>query len=946
MREPRLRRHPRLLRGSLKPRPIRVPRHVERWVWLSRLLQFVETLLPALWPALGVAALFVTLSFLDAWRFVSPGVQGVIVTGFMAAIVGLGYLGLNSLRFPGRKAGLRRLELDSGLAHRPLSGFEDKPATNLNDPVSRKLWAAHQARQSEAWKRLELERHDEALVRRDPLALRVAAVLAVVISGVAAGPDWDERLGAALMPRTAAQIDGLRADLWVMPPEYTGAAPVFLTGEAAAPSDKSVKVPAGSVVTARVAGTSRTPRLRADPKGDGKRIKGEIAELDDGVRESRLTLDQDARVTFRVAGRTMGRWTFEVTPDQAPSITVSEAPKSTLAGTLELTFRASDDYGVVSAEGRLTLVPHKDEYAALESAAKSRAAGQAKKGEGSAKSKAAENGDTLSPDFYLSPAERVTLPFSLTEGRAKEVEQKVLQPLADHPWAGREVRMQLVARDDADNEGYSKPVKVVLAERPFSEPLAQALIEQRKTLAADPYAYPKVAKVLGALLVAPERFYDDKVVFLGLKSAHWRLTHNPRTENLESVYDLLWDLAIRIEDGDLALAKERLRQAQEALKQALRDGASEAELRRLMAELREAVSAYIQALMESGKAMAELPEGMADSLSNEDLSSLLDKLEQLAETGAREAAQDLLSDLAALLENLQIVQGSGGGLSESEQAMSEAIDELGELLGEQRKLLDETFRGAQGKDEPSSFEEQFNRSFDNGGLFLPREPEQPRSLMPDAGPGENRGPERFKNAPGDGGFMTRRPDRPGATPMPGVPDPPDSLSKPPEGTAPTPDIKSGSELAREQNAVREKLKELMENLRNKNVQVPENLGDAGEAMGDARDRLAQDDYGGALPPEREAIEKLREGSKSLAQDLTERLSKRQALGFGGSRGGRDPLGRRPGSQGFAAGDSVKVPDESALQEARRILEELRRRAAERGRPEEELEYLDRLLKRF
>jgi hypothetical protein len=43
---------------------------------------------------------------------------------------------------------------------------------------------------------------------------------------------------------------------------------------------------------------------------------------------------------------------------------------------------------------------------------------------------------------------------------------------------------------------------------------------------------------------------------------------------------------------------------------------------------------------------------------------------------------------------------------------------------------------------------------------------------------------------------------------------------------------------------------------------------------------------------------------------------------------------------------VKIPDQSEMARARAILEELRRRAAERGRPKQELDYIDRLLKEF
>jgi hypothetical protein len=64
--------------------------------------------------------------------------------------------------------------------------------------------------------------------------------------------------------------------------------------------------------------------------------------------------------------------------------------------------------------------------------------------------------------------------------------------------------------------------------------------------------------------------------------------------------------------------------------------------------------------------------------------------------------------------------------------------------------------------------------------------------------------------------------------------------------------------------------------------------------------------------------------------------------------GRDPLGRRSREAAGAqdAGSDTRVPDEAELLRTRRIQEELRKRGAERGRPAEELDYIDRLLRRF
>ena len=66
----------------------------------------------------------------------------------------------------------------------------------------------------------------------------------------------------------------------------------------------------------------------------------------------------------------------------------------------------------------------------------------------------------------------------------------------------------------------------------------------------------------------------------------------------------------------------------------------------------------------------------------------------------------------------------------------------------------------------------------------------------------------------------------------------------------------------------------------------------------------------------------------------------------GTSGNEDPLGRAQGAFGTGTGGGVKIPDEAELAARALDPEELRKRAAERGRPKEELDYIDRLLKEF
>ena len=55
---------------------------------------------------------------------------------------------------------------------------------------------------------------------------------------------------------------------------------------------------------------------------------------------------------------------------------------------------------------------------------------------------------------------------------------------------------------------------------------------------------------------------------------------------------------------------------------------------------------------------------------------------------------------------------------------------------------------------------------------------------------------------------------------------------------------------------------------------------------------------------------------------------------------------RLSSNGVLDQGDVNIPDMSILQKSRQILDELRRRAGERSRPAIELDYIERLLKRF
>lgn len=173
--------------------------------------------------------------------------------------------------------------------------------------------------------------------------------------------------------------------------------------------------------------------------------------------------------------------------------------------------------------------------------------------------------------FLLLPA----VPLSLPQLRTRDGAAETIRDLTSHPWAGAKVKITLVARDEAGQEGRSAPAEAVLPARAFYEPLAKAVVEQRTRLALDANAADGVANALDALTLAPRRPSTTPATTSLLASAHHRLVNARDDDALRDVVDYLWTVALGIEDGDLSLAARELRNAQEALREALERGASD-----------------------------------------------------------------------------------------------------------------------------------------------------------------------------------------------------------------------------------------------------------------------------------------------------------------------------------------------------------------------------------
>jgi uncharacterized protein (TIGR02302 family) len=799
---------------------------------LARAALLWERVWPACWPVLAVLASFLILGLFDLLPLLPGLLHAALLLGSGAAIVVALAVITRRIVLPDRIAARRRLEEASGLEHRPLQALADRPSTAL-DPQAAQLWQAHRRRMAAATRRLRIGLPAAGLAGIDPLGLRALLAMLLLIGAIDAGVDWRERLVRALTPPFPGGSPALAAslDIWITPPEYTGFAPQFLRPK----TTETIHVPTGSALLAQVHSGNAVPRLAIDGEGH------DFDAVDKQNFRTTATLTSGKQLAVIQAGATLGSWPIEITPDSPPKIAFAKPPAATPRAALRIDYQASDDYGVEGV-------------------------------------KAVIRRDGGKPD------EAIEIEAPLPGLHLKQAQATSYHDLTPHPWAGLPVEVRLIATDALGQTGESEPVRMKLPERVFNHPIARAIIEQRKELVIDPGSRAAVADTLSDLHERPNLYRDDTIVFLGLRLAEQRLRLNDDEKSIAEVEQLLWDTALRVEDGRMSLAERELRRLQQELQDALAKNAPDEEIDRLMRELQQALDRYLQALAENlarNPDQAEQPIDPSQIVTGSDLQRMIDRARELARDGARDQARELLSQLRNMLENLRMAkpgQVPQRGSSQAQQMMRGMHD----LMQRQQQLLDRSFRAQQ--------QAQQGRMGQRG---------QPGGDQQDA-------------------------------------------------------TSEMGDAAGQQEGLRRMLGEMMRRLGDGFGEIPDPLGRAERAMRDAAEALQRRQPGEAIGPQTEALDQLQQAAREFAQQMQRRLGRGNPddndVGATDSEPRdqveRDPLGRPMSNNGTLDRGDVKIPDQNTLQKAREILDELRRRAGERFRPEIELDYIERLLKRF
>ena len=842
-----------------------------------------EKLWVLLVPVFTVILTYLALAWSGAFMISPLWLRALMMLALFSALITV-VISLVMFRFPSHDSAVARLDEDSNLPHNPVSTALDAQALGGNDPTSITLWNYHQQRANRVLSNLVLKKPKSSLDILDPKALRIAAFLSAFAALFVAGADWQQRLLSGFDWKSVADSSiQVRLDAWIDPPAYTGRAPIFISQENMRQSGEPYRilVPVNSTLVLRAA-----PAANVSFAVDGKFEKKELTETPakkQSALEQRFSVKGEGNIKAKSGSQLRANFTVVAIPDTPPLVEFlsaerrlkTDTPDEAPSDVLVLKYRLKDDYGVVSGEvygepvaGLLERVPR-----------------------------------------LIIPLPKMHL---VTGGAGMPFEAETIIDLADHPAAGGAFRLTLKVKDDIEQGGVSNTIEAIIPQKLFADPVAKALVEQRRNLVVYPEDRQRLGTALVGLLTEPDAFRTSTALFTGLRMAQIRLKAVRTDAQIIDLADWLWQIALEQENGSLSAAEKALRAAQENLKQAIDRGASPEQIKRLTENMRRAMDRYIREFADNNK---RNPKGSKDPnakmLSENDLAKILEKIEELTKQGKTADAQKMLEKLNEMLKNMQSADGSaGGGKDQQKSDLQKKADDLEEMTRDERALRDRTYREGQ----------EFQR-----------------------------GEQSADDRQGDGNSKQGK-----------------GNSKQGEGNSKQGDNKNkgkntedkaGNSLQNRQKRLGDQLGQLQNGLKGLGLESEKSFEDALSAMREAEKALGEGQNGKAVEKQGKALEALRRGAQDLQQKLSE-LGENDGQGdkAGKSLGGKDlidPLGRPflDGKLQNEGGDSnAKLRADgkgggTIEERSRAVMEELRRRLGDLARPQAELEYIERLLRR-
>ncbi len=338
-----------------------------------------------------------------------------------------------------------------------------------------------------------------------PLNVSLRAVvlsgLLFSIAGILAGPDTARLLGIAVKPRAIFSYPEPEITLTVTPPDYSGRKEYVEVPDVTGEQSGEVKaIPEGSRFKVRVNNISHAPRLVAGHQS----VMFLAGETGGFVAE--ITLKDETGWQIKEGSRRIGGGAINILEDEPPIIDRADFRQlMTDDGLFGLSLDLRDDYGL----DRVTV-------------------GVVPPGQ-------------VTDDLY----DRTPLTIS----DLKQYTGELYINLAASDFAGDQVDLVLEVTDQAGQSQKKVISGISLPEKKFANPHSRKIIGIRGQILKQPDIRKKLARQIMALGLVQGDGQISPVYYMALRSAYWRLTNPVDVDDISSARDILWDLALTMEEG-------------------------------------------------------------------------------------------------------------------------------------------------------------------------------------------------------------------------------------------------------------------------------------------------------------------------------------------------------------------------------------------------------------
>ena len=502
----------------------------------------------AFWPLFSVLLSLLALGFLNVHVHVNINMFWFVLLGAGILLIGALTWGIWKFQLPSFYEAQNRL--DRSMPARPLQGLRDQHGLGTSDRLSKEMWHAHRRYLTQEAARARPAEPDLSLSKRDPYGLRFSALFLFTL-GLIFGSVWN--LSTMRAPTTAGDIasyDGPQWEGWITPPPYSLLPTLYLNDLTDAPELSLLK---GSRIEVRIYGEAGSYIL-------SETTSARTPELPP-VSEPIQVFDVVQSGEIDIAGPFGAHWKVALAPDVPPRVSWDGLFETDFYGESTFTFAASDDYGVSYGQVKIALdLENLDRHYGL-----------------------------FAQPRDLTPIV-LDLPMPLS-GNRLDFTSKMVADFSRSIWSNLPVNITLEGRDAINQMGRTKQVAMLLPGRKFFDPLAAALLEQRRDLLWSDENAPRVANILRAISYERETVFRKETNYLRLRfiirSVEAAYRNDLLNEQRDELAEALWDLALSIEDDDgLEDAMERMRRAQERLSQAMKNRASTDEIAELMREIK------------------------------------------------------------------------------------------------------------------------------------------------------------------------------------------------------------------------------------------------------------------------------------------------------------------------------------------------------------------------